>query len=195
MRNLTLTTLLTFAGLSLIAGAPARVTVVDPSGRELATFTATAARPAETFHALSEVMQTNWPDARRLAVVCHYGMSSEAVASLADANPDAQILVVDIRHFDNLGRASSLLAQRAPNFLVLLPGDPVVRDGSPGATFLIHAMNNKSIPTFGTTMKAIPQGALACIGAGTDGRLVLNREVDKLQGYIAGIKAEAAPWK
>jgi hypothetical protein len=24
---------------------------------------------------------------------------------------------------------------------------------------------------------------------------VLNREVDKLQGYIAGIKAEAAPWK
>jgi len=195
MRALTLTSLLSLAGLSLIAGGPARVTVLDPSGRELSTFTASAARPVETFQPLSEVMRTNWPDARRFAVVCNYGMSAEAVASLADANPDSHILVVDVRHVDLLGKAGSTLNQREPNFLVLLPNDPIVRDGSPGATYLVNWMNNKSIPTFGTTEKAIRQGALACIGVGTGGQLVLNRELDKLQGYISGIKAEAAPWK
>lgn len=193
MRTSFPTALLGLVSLGLAAATPAHITVVDPRGREVAPRDRTPSTRSETFKPLSEMIRTAWPEARNLGVVCNYGLSREAVQNLADASPDTHILVVDVRGWESLGAAGTLLAQRDRKFLVLLPNDPVVRDGNPGATFLIGMMARFGVPTLGTTGKCIPQGALAALGQGTSGRLLINSELDKLQGYIEDIKGTVIP--
>lgn len=141
----------------------------------LLVLAAGAALQANDFGDLMKVSKETWSGKRHIGVICHYGFSASRVQALAEAAGEGfHITVADIRRGEHVSRAANLLDLRAADYLVLLPKDPLVRDGSYGATVAIHALSRRGIPSVGMSPEALGQGAVFAVGPRTGGELLVN---------------------
>jgi len=133
---------------------------------------------AEDFQPVMTVAKTTWPEKTHLGVVCDYRTSQPAVEALAlAAGPQAWITVVDVHHNEQISNGAAVLALNRPDYLVLLPGDPLTRDGSLGANLAIRRLATRGIPAVGTTPRAMEQGAAFSLGDGTRGELLVTNKL------------------
>ncbi|WP_243321981.1 hypothetical protein [Geothrix sp. SG200] len=137
---------------------------------------------AEDFRPLMKTTQTTWPAKQHIGVICDYPASQEAVLALARAAGEgAFITVVDARSWDKAVPAAHLIANHHADYLVLLPGDRMFRDGSIGATQAISQLGRRGVPAIATTPVALKQGAVFSVGDGTNGELLVT---DRLIGIV-----------
>ncbi len=130
---------------------------------------------AEDFSSLMQVTKTIWPEKTHLGVICDYRFSRAQVEDLARAaGPEATLTIADIRSTDQAQRGAQMLASHQAHFLVLLPKDRMAGDGSIGATVAIHSLAQRGIPAVGTTPKSLAQGAVFCLGEGTNGEVLVT---------------------
>lgn len=133
---------------------------------------------AEDFSTLMQVANTTWPEKTHIGVICDYRNSQDQVKDLAmAATPGSMITVIDIRSLEHAQLGAQLLANRRANFLVLLPKDRLIRDGSFGATVAINRLAQNGIPAVGTTPNALIQGAVFSAGDGTHGEVLVTNRV------------------
>lgn len=137
---------------------------------------------AEDFSSLAQVTRTTWPEKNHIGVVCDYRNSKAQVEDLARAvGPGSLITIVDIRRDEQAPGGAQLIANRHADYLVLLPKDRVVRDGSFAATLAIHRLAQYGVPTVGTHPKAVAQGAVFSMGEGTRGEILVT---NRLRGTV-----------
>lgn len=141
----------------------------------LLALAAGAALQANDFGDLMKVSKETWSAKRHLGVICHYGFSASRVQALAEAAGEGfHITVADIRRGEQASQAANLLSLRQADYLVLLPQDPLVRDGSFAATVAVHTLSRRGVPSVGTTPEALGQGAVFAVGPRTGGELLVN---------------------
>lgn len=148
----------------------------------LAGFTASAT----DFGPLMEVTHSTWPAKTHLAVVADYGHSQDEITNLAmAAGEGSRITVLDTRDAAQIERACHLISDRVhPDYVVLLPADNLVWDGSFNATLVVGRLAHGGIPTIATTAKAIPQGAVFAMGEGTGMQLMVTDKVIGTVGVV-----------
>jgi len=133
---------------------------------------------AEDFNSLMQVAKDTWPEKRHIGVVCDYRNSQSQVDALALAAGDGFTLtVVDVRAPEKVHLGAQLVANRQAQFVVIFPGDRIVRDGSLGGTLVIRRLATLGIPSVGTTPRSLAQGAVFSVGEGTHGELLVNPEL------------------
>lgn len=129
-----------------------------------------------------QVARATWPGSHTVGIVCSYARSGETIrAMMDDFAPGSSIKVIDVRPGRNMDKACSILANLGPHYVLLLPNDSVVYDGSFEATNVINRMNQLNIPTLASTPAALAQGAWAAKGPATGNLLQVN---PALKGYI-----------
>ncbi len=137
---------------------------------------------AEDFQPLMRTTQATWPEKRHIGVICNYRTSRSQVWDLAKAAGEgAFITVVDTRSADQSSAAAHLLANQKAEFVVLMPGDRLFRDGSFAATVAVNRLASRGVPAIGTMPAALKQGAVFCVGDGTEGQLLVT---DRLIGTV-----------
>lgn len=138
------------------------------SGLAALTLAGTPLR-ATDFGPLMEVVRTTWPQKTRLAVVADYANSRAEIFALAQAAGSGTTLtVLDTRHGDQANVAATLLVHRVkPDYVVLLPRDRAVWDGSVPATILVRKVAEAGIPSIATTPRSLQNGALFAMGEAT----------------------------
>ncbi|HEY3400729.1 MAG TPA: hypothetical protein VGK03_08870 [Geothrix sp.] len=137
---------------------------------------------AEDFQPLMKTSLTTWPEKQHIGVICDYAASREEVMALARAaGESALITVADTRRVEQAAPAAHLIANHKADYLVLLPGDRMFRDGSFGATLAISHLGQRGVPAIGTTPVALKQGAVFSVGDGTKGELLVT---DRLIGTV-----------
>jgi len=145
---------------------------------------------AEDFRSLMTVTKTTWPEKSHIGVVCDYRTSKDQVMELAQAaGPSALITVVDVHTSDQVALGTQLIANRKAEFMVLLPDDRLVRDGSFDATLAIHRLALHGIPSVGTSAKALDQGAVFSMGDGTAHNILVTNKLIGTVGVILPDKA------
>ncbi len=146
---------------------------------------------ATDFGPLMEVAHSTWPAKTHLAVVADYGRSAAEVQALALAAGEGnRITVLDTRNQSGVEKAYTLIANRVrPDYLVLLPKDRLVWDGSFAATQVVNRLAFRGIPTIATTPQAIAQGAVFAIGEATGMNLLVT---DKMIGTVGVILPQRA---
>ena len=93
-----------------------------------------------------------------------------------------------------LSAVQRLRVQVKPDYMVLLPKDPMVRDGSMQATRLIGLMAAQGCPTIATTSRSLAQGALFALGAGTGMELMISpHPIGTVKVVLPGKAAVPAP--
>ncbi|HJU82672.1 MAG TPA: hypothetical protein VJ600_00535 [Holophagaceae bacterium] len=137
-----------------------------------------------------DVGRATWSTAR-VGVVCDAEASRERIQELARLMGGGTLTVADVRHAENVGRATSALRLANPAYLVLFPDDPIVRDGSFAGTVAIHAMASYDVPTLATTRVGLQQGAAAAIGPDTGNQLLLNHDLKGSIFVSGGYKASS----
>lgn len=137
---------------------------------------------AGDFDALMAAVKKAWPERIHLAVVCEAASGKAAVGALAAAATGMKITVLDVKGPQDVGRCLGALSSSKPDLVVLIAGDRFVGDGSPGATFLIQRLAGLKVPVVGTTEAAVKQGAVAAVGNGTGGKLLVNPKSAALIG-------------
>jgi hypothetical protein len=137
---------------------------------------------AEDFQPLMKATQTTWPAKQHIGVICDFNASRDEVMALAKAAGEgAFITVADTRRVEQAAPAAHLIANRKAEYLVLLPGDRMFRDGSFGASVAISQLGQRGVPAIGTTPVALKQGAVFSLGDGTRGELLVT---DRLIGTV-----------
>ena len=137
---------------------------------------------AEDFRPLMKTTHTTWPDKQHIGVICDYRASEEQVKALAAAAGEGyRITVADTHNGEKANFAATLLADRHADYLVLMPGDPVFREGSFNASVAVYRLAAKGVPSIGTTPVALKQGAVFSVGEGTSGHILVN---DQLIGTV-----------
>lgn len=132
----------------------------------------------EDFAGLTQVAKATWPAKNHVGVICDYRFSQDQVDLLASAlGPGSRITVVDLRSADQTALASHMLANRHADYLVLMPNDRVVRDGSIGGTMAVTRLARLGIPAVGTSPVALRQGAVFSLGEGTNGELLVTNQL------------------
>jgi hypothetical protein len=122
--------------------------------------------------------QSTWPEKQHIGVICNYQANKAQVWDLAKAAGEGtHITVVDTRRADQANAAADLLANRKTDFVVLMPGDQLFRDGSFGATLAVNYLARRGVPSIGTTPVALKQGAVFSVGDGTDGQILVTNRV------------------
>lgn len=147
----------------------------------LATGLAACAQTNSTGQIL-QVARATWPGPHTVGIVCDYSRSRGAIDAMLDSFPQGSTIhVADTRIAMQVGRACEYLASQHPQYVLLLPVDHLVHDGSFLATQVITNMNQRQIPTLGTTPIALSQGAWAVMGPATGNQLQVN---PSLKGYV-----------
>jgi len=137
---------------------------------------------AEDFNPLMKATQTTWPEKKHIGVICNYQASGAQVQALAQAaGAGSLITVIDARKLDQSNVAAFLLTKQNTDFVVLLPNDPLFRDGSFGATVAVNRLAHKGVPVVGTMKAALKQGAVFSVGDGTEGQILVT---DRLIGTV-----------
>lgn len=156
----------------------------------LLTLAAMASLAAQDFGPVVKVAGKAYPDKTHFGVVCDYGISRASVDALLQALPqDTTLTVVDARHPIQVERAATVLAQRGVELLALMPWDPLVHDGAPYATLVVHNLGEK-IPAFGTRPAALKNGCVMALGKDTNWELLYD---PKIKGIIEVSGAEPLP--
>ena len=143
---------------------------------------ATSLLKAGDYDALLGAMRKAWPGRTKVAVVCDANASRDALKELTSAAAGMQVLVVDVRGPQDMGKAIGTLSSHRPEAIILLAGDHVAGDGSAAASFLIQRMAAMKIPTAATTEAGVKQGASLGVGPGTGGKLLANARVASVAG-------------
>lgn len=134
-----------------------------------------SAAKAEDFSALMNVARQTWPEKVRIGVICDYSKNQEAVQQLAlSAGTGRTLMVMDTHHASQIPLAQQRLILNKADYIVLMPGDPLVRDGSFDATLMVGRLALKGVPTLATTPIAMKQGVLFSIGEATGGELLVS---------------------
>ena len=143
-----------------------------------------AALPAFSgdYDALISALKKTWPDKTHIAVVCDQGNSKGAVSALAGAAGGMKVVLVDVKGPQDMGKALGTLSGQKPDVVILIAGDRVAGDGSPAATFLIQRMAGLKVPVTATTEAGAKQGAVAAVGPGTGGKLLVNPKASAAVG-------------
>jgi hypothetical protein len=137
---------------------------------------------AENFQPLMATTQSTWPEKHHIGVICNYKSNRSQVDALALAAGEGSLItVIDTVQAEQANAAADLLARQKADFVVLMPQDRNFRDGSFGATVAINRLSLRGVPTIGTLASAVKQGATFSMGAGTEGKLLVN---EKLPGTI-----------
>ena len=165
-------------------------TLAQLAGIAVVALAGTAAQAAE-FGPLMDVVHRTWPEKKHIGVVADYRRSEEAILALArEAGAGSTITVVDTRSAGQVEKAGHLLNNLVkPDYLVLLPEDSMVWDGSFSATRLLGQAARAGIPAIGTSAKAIRQGAVFAMGEGTGMELMVT---DKVIGTVEVILPDKA---
>ncbi|WP_306599490.1 hypothetical protein [Geothrix sp. 21YS21S-2] len=165
-------------------------TLVQLSGIAAMALAGSAAQ-ATDFGPLMDVAHSTWPAKTHIAVVADYGRSQDEVQNLAMAAGEGnRITVLDTRNQIDVEKAYGLITDRVrPDYLVLLPKDRLVWDGSFAATQVVNRLAYKGIPSIATTPKAISQGAVFAIGEATGMNLLVT---DKVIGTVGVILPQRA---
>jgi hypothetical protein len=144
-------------------------TLVFLAGAAALALAATTAQAAD-FAPLMDVAHATWPDKTHIGVVANYDNSREEILELArEAGEGSRITVLDLRSSAQLALARNLLVNRVkPDYMVLLPKDTLVHDGSFAATYLVQQSARAGIPTIATTAAAMHQGAVFAVGESTN---------------------------
>jgi len=139
---------------------------------------APAAR-ATDFGPLMDTARQAWPEKSRICVVANYLQSRQEINDLAaGAGAGAVITVLDVTRPDQLDRATSLaIFGEKHDFIVLLPNDPFVRDGSPYASRIVSRAAMAGLPAIATTPLAMHQGAVFAVGQATGYTLLVTDRV------------------
>ncbi len=129
-----------------------------------------------------QVARATWPGPHSVGVVCDYSWSKGSIDAMLDSlPPGSNVYVADTRPGTDIGKASGVLVRVRPLYVLLLPKDRLVHDGSFYAAKVIYRMNQCQIPTLATTPAALAQGAWAVMGPATGNMLQVN---PTLTGYI-----------
>ena len=151
---------------------------------------AASALLAQDFGPVVKVARKAYPDRAHFGTVCNYGISRESVEALLSALPEGTTLtVVDARHPIQIERAAIVLAKRGVELLALMPNDPLVHDGSPFASLVVHRVRDL-IPAFGTSPAALKNGCVMAMGKATNWELLYD---PKIRGIIEVTGAEPLP--
>ena len=133
---------------------------------------------AEDFTSLMQVATSTWPEKTHIGVICDYHFSRAQVEDLARAaGSGVMITVADANRVEKTGAGVQILANRMTDFMVLLPNDRVIRDGSFAASIAISQLAMRGIPTVGTTPDALLQGAVFSMGDGTNHEVLVTNRV------------------
>lgn len=144
----------------------------------------------DTDHIL-QVARATWPGPHTVGVVCNYSFSKGSIEAMLDSlPPGSTVFVADAKVGENVARACDILRNKRPQYVLLLPKDRLVRDGSFHATQMIHMMNQRQIPILATTPIALTQGAWAVMGPATGNILQVN---STLTGYIEAYGTPISP--
>ncbi len=128
------------------------------------------------------VARAVWPGPQTVGVVCHFQHSEATLQSILDCVPTgSKVVVADVRRPENVQVACNAIFATQPHYVLMLPKDLVVRDGSMAGVMVIRAMNSFNVPTLATTTMALSQGAWAVAGPQTGNVLKVN---PALKGYI-----------
>lgn len=146
-----------------------------------------AALPAVSgdYDALVAAIKKAWPDKTHIAVVCDQANSKAGVTALATAAGGMKIMLIDVKGPQDMGKALGTLSAQKPDVVVLIAGDRVAGDGSAAATFLIQRMAGLKVPVTATTEAGVKQGAVAGVGPGTGGKLLVNAKAAAAVGIPA----------
>jgi hypothetical protein len=145
---------------------------------------------AEDFQPLMKVAQTTWPEKQHIGVICNYQANESEVWALARAaGENAHLTVVDARRMEHAAVAASILANRKADYVVLMPKDRNFYDGGFGSTVALNQLALRGVPAIGTSAVALRQGAVFCLGDGTEGQLLVT---DKLIGTVDVILPDRA---
>ena len=142
----------------------------------------TAFEDGRSTQQILQVARATWPGSHSVGIVCNYARSGETIRAMLDAfAPGSTVTVLDVRSRASIYTACVSLTGYSPQFVLLLPDDPIVHDGSWEARQVIFHMNYRKIPPLATTPTALAQGAWAVMGPATGNQLQVN---PALQGYI-----------
>lgn len=156
----------------------------------LAAGSAAFAQTAGTEQIL-EVARDTWPGPQTVGIVCNYAKSGENIRAMLDAfAPGSTVKVLDVRHQEHITKACLIMWRVKPQYVLLLPADPIVHDGVREASVVIRLMNLRQIPTLATTSTALAQGALAAKGPTTGNVLQVNPAI---KGYIEDVTGAPIP--
>lgn len=160
-------------------------TLIQLAGMAAITLAGASAQ-ATDFAPLMDVVQATWPGKNHIGVVANYRQSQPEIQALAAvAGAGSTITVLDIRGRGEFERAGSVMVNQVkPDYLVLLPQDPLVWDGSFNATLLTNFLATRGIPTVATTPKALAQGAVFAMGAATGMELLVTQRLIGTVGVI-----------
>ncbi len=138
---------------------------------------------ATEFGPLMNVVHATWPEKAHIGVVADYSYSQDEIDALArSAGDGSTITVLDTHYASDLDKASSIMVNRVkPDFVVLLPHDRMVWDGSYHASKLVGRVAFHGIPTIATTPVALRQGVAFAMGQATGFDLLV---ADKLIGTV-----------
>jgi len=121
------------------------------------------------------VARATWPSSHMVGIVCDYSRSKDSIEAMLDSFPQGSVIqVIDVRRWQDIGAATTILSRISPQYVLLLPNDPLVRDGSFAATGLISRMGVYGIPVLGTSPAAVSQGAWVAMGPATGNLLQEN---------------------
>lgn len=143
-------------------------TLVTTAGFAILALAGSAAQ-ASDFKPMMDVAQTTWPTKTHIGVIADYRQSRDDILDLArSAGSRCRITVLDVKQPSGVPVAGNQMAcSIKPDFLVLLPRDPRVWEGSPNATRAIRQLAFHGVPVIGTTPMAIRQGAVFACGPET----------------------------
>lgn len=162
----------------------------------LALAALTTSLAAEDFGPVVKAAGLIFQGKSHFGVVCDYGRNRDQLADLQRALPEgATLTVVDARHPMQVGPAGSMIVRRGVQLLAILPGDPLIHDGSPYATALVRQVAG-TIPAFGTRPDALKNGCAMAMGQATHWELLFNPKLLNLelkQGVIEDITI--TPWQ
>lgn len=142
---------------------------------------------------ITQVARVTWPGPQTVGILCNYARSEQTVEALrTELNPESRILVYDVRTFEHIYPACIRLGGAKPQYVLLLPTDPFIYDGSQAARRMISHMNRQNVPTLATSVRALNQGAWAVAGPDTGDALLLN---PALKHYIEVYGTPMTPGK
>jgi ABC-type uncharacterized transport system substrate-binding protein len=134
------------------------------------------------YDAIGKALRHAMPNCGTVAVVCDSAHSKSAVDAIAGGMSGMNVIVVDVKGPQEVGRAISTLGNRHPDVIILVAGDKIAGDGTSAASFLIQRMASAKVPTMSITEQGVRQGAALGVGPSTGGKVLANAKMASATG-------------
>jgi ABC-type uncharacterized transport system substrate-binding protein len=134
------------------------------------------------YDAIGKALRHAVPNCATVAVVCDSAHSKGAVEAISGGMSGMNVIVVDVKSPQELGRAINTLGTRHPDAILLVAGDKIAGDGTSAAAFLIQRMASAKVPTMAITEQGVRQGAVLGVGPSTGGKVLANTKMATATG-------------